>query len=96
MASKKHKICKQAAAGTTSHITLTILETHETIMKPGNATFQSVIMAAYEIGSLANCGKRNNLLQDMKSMCTYVTLPSCAQVSESFADILPTKTLTPN
>jgi hypothetical protein len=29
----------------------------------------------------------HNLLQDMKSICTFKTLPSNAQVSESFADI---------
>jgi len=31
-------------------------------------------------------------VKDMKSMCTFKTLPSCAQVSESFADILPAQT----
>jgi len=30
----------------------------------------------------------HNLLQDMKSICTFKTLPSSAQVSGSFADIL--------
>jgi len=30
----------------------------------------------------------HNLLQDMKSMCTIHTLPSCAQGTESFAHIL--------
>jgi len=29
------------------------------------------------------------MLQNMKSVCTYETLPSCAQSSDSFADILP-------
>ena len=46
MAPKKPKISKQAAAGTTRHITLTIPETLQTIRKPGSATFQIVIMAA--------------------------------------------------
>jgi hypothetical protein len=62
MAPKEPKICKQAAAGTTSHVTLTIPEKHEIIMKPGSATFQSVIMAAYEIGSLAICGTKKQLV----------------------------------
>ena len=30
----------------------------------------------------------HNLLQDMKSMCIFKTLPLCAQVSDSFAVIL--------
>jgi hypothetical protein len=30
----------------------------------------------------------HNLLQDTKCICTFKTLPSRAQVSESFADIL--------
>ena len=46
MAHKEPKISKQAAAGTTRDITLTIPETFEIIRKPGNATCQSVIMAA--------------------------------------------------
>jgi hypothetical protein len=31
----------------------------------------------------------SQLVKDMKSMCTFKTLQSCAQVSGSFADILP-------
>jgi len=46
MAPKEPKISKQAAAGTTRDITLTIPETLEIIRKPGNATCQTVIMAA--------------------------------------------------
>jgi hypothetical protein len=46
MAPKDLKISKQAAAGTTRYITLTIPETLEIIRKLGNATSQSVIMAA--------------------------------------------------
>jgi len=46
MAPKESIISKQAAAGTTRHITLTIAETLEIIKKPGNATSQYVIMAA--------------------------------------------------
>ena len=38
MASKEPKICKQAAAGTTRHITFTIPETLEITRNPGNAT----------------------------------------------------------
>jgi len=53
MAPKEPKISKQAAAGITRHITLTIPETPETMRKHGSATCQSVIMAAYEIGLLA-------------------------------------------
>jgi hypothetical protein len=32
--------------------------------------------------------KRHNLLKVMQCICTFKTLPSRAQVSESFADIL--------
>jgi len=39
-----------AAAGTTRHITFTIPKTLEIIRKPGSATCQSVIMAAYNNG----------------------------------------------
>jgi hypothetical protein len=46
MASKELKISKQAADGTTSHITLTIPQTTEIIRNPGNATSQNDIMAA--------------------------------------------------
>jgi len=52
MASKEPQISKQTAAGT-RHITLTIPEAFEIIMKPGSATFQSVIMAGYSNGLLA-------------------------------------------
>jgi hypothetical protein len=51
MASKETKISKQAVAAP-RHITFTILKAFETIRKPGRATSQSVIMAAYEIGML--------------------------------------------
>ena len=44
MVTKKPKISKQTAAGTARHITFTIPETLEIIMKPGSATFKSVIM----------------------------------------------------
>jgi hypothetical protein len=47
MATNEPKISKQAAASTTRDITLTIPVTLEIIRKPGNATCQSVIMAAY-------------------------------------------------
>jgi hypothetical protein len=52
MASRKPKISKQAAAGITRHIKFTIRETLEIIRKPGSATSQSIIMAAYKIGLL--------------------------------------------
>jgi len=52
MASKEPKISKQAAAGTTRHITFTIPVKLETIRKPGSATMQSVTMAAYNNGLL--------------------------------------------
>jgi phosphoserine aminotransferase len=61
MASKKPKISKQAAAATTRHITFTIPETFEIIMKPGSATCQSVNMAAYEIGLLDHPNIREKL-----------------------------------
>jgi len=60
MAPKEPKISKQAAAGTTRDMTLTIPETLEIIMKPGSATCQSVIMAAYEIGLLAIYGTKKH------------------------------------
>jgi len=59
MASKEPKMTKQAATGTTRHITFTIPETLETIRKPGNATSQCVIMAAYKIGLLTIYGTKN-------------------------------------
>jgi len=62
MAPKEPKIHKQTAAGTTRHVTLTIPETLEIIMKPGSATLQSVVMAAYEIGLLAICGIKKQLV----------------------------------
>jgi hypothetical protein len=46
MASKEPKISKQAAAGTTRHITLTIPRTLKRIWNPGNAASQSNNMAA--------------------------------------------------
>jgi hypothetical protein len=54
MAPKEPKISKQAAAGTTRHITLTIPEILEIIRKPGNATIQNVIMATSNTGLLTN------------------------------------------
>jgi hypothetical protein len=56
MVSKEPKINKQAVAGTTRHITFTIPETLEIIRKPGTATSQSVILAAYKIGLLTIYG----------------------------------------
>jgi hypothetical protein len=43
MAPNEPKISKQAAAGTTTDITLTIPEALEIIMKPGNAICQSAL-----------------------------------------------------
>jgi len=56
MAPKESKICKEAAAGINVHIMLTISETLEIIRKPGNATSQSIITAAYKIGLLTIYG----------------------------------------
>jgi len=53
---------KQTAASTTRHITLTIPETLEIITKPGSAKFQSVIMAGHEVGLLAICGIKKQLV----------------------------------
>jgi hypothetical protein len=50
MAPKGSKISKQVVFRSTRHITLTIPETLEIIRKPGRATSQSVITAAYKIG----------------------------------------------
>ena len=52
MAPKEPKISKQALAGKTRDITLTITETLEIIWKPGCATNQSIIMVAHKIGLL--------------------------------------------
>ena len=53
---------KQAvAAGTTRHITFTIPNTLEIIRKPGSATCQSVIMAAYNNGLLKHPNIRKKL-----------------------------------
>jgi hypothetical protein len=59
MAPKVSNISKRAAAGITRHITFTIPETLEIIRKPGIATCQSDIMAAYKIGLLTMHGQRN-------------------------------------
>jgi len=56
MASTEPKISKQAVAGKTRIITLTIPETLEIIRKPGIVTNHSIIMAAYKIGLLNNYG----------------------------------------
>ena len=50
MAPKDTKTNKQAVAVTTRDIILTILQTLDIIRKPGTATSQSIIMAAYKIG----------------------------------------------
>jgi hypothetical protein len=60
MAPKETKMSKQTAAGTTRHTTLTIPETLEITVKPGSATCQSIIMAAYEIGLLAIYGTQKH------------------------------------
>jgi hypothetical protein len=60
MAPKETKISKQAAAGITRHITFTIPETLEIIMKPQNAKCQSVNMASHLIGLLAVYGKKKH------------------------------------
>jgi len=52
MAPKEPKLSKQATAVKTRDITFTIGETLEIIRKPGSATYQCVIMAAYKIGLL--------------------------------------------
>jgi hypothetical protein len=56
MASREHKIGKQAAAGITRYTTFTIPETLKTIRKLGSATSHSVTLAAYKIGLLAIYG----------------------------------------
>jgi hypothetical protein len=61
MAPKISKINKQAATGTIRNITFTIPETLEIIMKPGVATRQSVIMAAYKIALMTKRNARKKL-----------------------------------
>jgi len=56
MVSTEPKISKQAVAGKTRVITLTIPETLEIIRKPGIVTNHSIIMAANKIGLLTNYG----------------------------------------
>jgi len=75
MVPKKPKRSKQTAAGTARHITFKIPETLEIITKPGKATFQSVIMAAYEIGLLAICGIKKQLVTGYKKY-VYICDPS--------------------
>ena len=60
MASKVTKISKLGAAVITMDITLTIPETLEIFRKPGNATSQGVIMAAYKIVLLTICGTKKH------------------------------------
>jgi hypothetical protein len=45
MPPKEHKLSKQAVAGTTTDITLSIPEILEIIWRAGSATIKSVIMA---------------------------------------------------
>ena len=54
MACTETKISKRGTAGTIQDITLTIPQMFEIIRKPGNATTQSIIMAAYDTGFLTN------------------------------------------
>jgi phosphoenolpyruvate-protein kinase (PTS system EI component) len=60
MASREPKISTQADTGTTTDITLTIPETLEIIMNPGNATSHSVIMAAYKFEMLTIYGTKKH------------------------------------
>jgi len=55
MAPMESKICKEAG-GVKRDITLPIPETLEIIRKPGNATSQRVITAAYKTGLLTIYG----------------------------------------
>jgi hypothetical protein len=56
----RHQINKPGAAVTTRDITLKIPETLEIFRKPGNATSQSVIMAAFKIGLLTIYGTKKH------------------------------------
>ena len=60
MASKEFKINKQAAAGTTRNIILTIPERLEKSKKPGSATSYNVIMTANTIGLLTAYGTKKH------------------------------------
>jgi hypothetical protein len=60
MTPKQLKISKQAAAGTTTDVTLTITETLEIIRKPGSATSQNVIMAAHKFELLTIYGTKKH------------------------------------
>jgi hypothetical protein len=56
MGHKEPKISNQAVGAKTRDITLTIAETLEIFWKPGSATNQSIIMAAYNIALLTTYG----------------------------------------
>jgi hypothetical protein len=54
MAPKEPKISKQAFAGITRDMMITILETLEIIRKPGSVISESIIMAAHRSILLTN------------------------------------------
>jgi hypothetical protein len=60
MTPKEPKISKWGAADTIRAITLIIPETIQIIRKPGSATNQIIIMAAYKIGLLTTYGIKKN------------------------------------
>jgi hypothetical protein len=66
---QRTKIGKRAPAGMKRHITFTIPDTLEIIRKPGSATSQCVIMAAYNKGLLNMYGikKHNEKITRKKS-----------------------------
>ena len=77
MASTEPTISKQGAAGTITDIILTIPETLEIIKKPGSATSQSIIMAAYDTGFLINYGikkhKKKIICKNLGQQRYYLT-----------------------
>jgi len=61
MAHKEPKISKQAVCAKKRYITLTFPETLEIIWKPGIATNNSIIMAAYNIALLTTYGIKKHM-----------------------------------
>ena len=71
MASKEFKINKQAAAGTTRNIILTIPERLEKSRKPGSATSYKVIMRANTIRLLTAYGIKKQRKKSSGLLTTY-------------------------
>jgi len=85
MASTEPKISKLGAASTTRHITLTITETLEIVMKP-EVLQASVIMAAYKIGLLTTHGIKKH---KEKITCNNLGQNRCCLINGIFNTLDP-------